>query len=477
MCILGDKDMCYKNESLRHIMANGEFFEFFPSSGHPMIVSYRKIDKEILPDEKEGKYVFSNTKKKKKLYSIKGLKMGFDQLLNAEEEIINRHGKYNVGIDLDNTILSNAEIIELPFRIDISDEDRELIINQLVFDILYNKYCRESPLMTLRQYSIYQGQYSWSGEQTDGKLRIEAIRRCLSNALKKQTAVYNSQDLRDEIMELGVNPDVYFQYFNQLSASFSSGKRQAIQKRPKVIWDRIFYNANGKLITSKQFDRSFSKNGNYSHMALVKLFDEYDGYIDEVFMQPTASSKDYFLKSLDFYSLEIYKRIDFIYKLAVRLGNSNSSVIDKKHVLVRQFHPKVCDVIEHDGLVDFIYNRTAYYRPILLLEDHWQQKELYNEPMHKDRWEKYYFIRAKVYELFKYHFQFVSDDYDDISDFINRHYNILQYHEPKKIWIQEDKKLKADRDRRIIKALEINEALFGKSDKRNPQKWEAPAND
>lgn len=97
--------------------------------------------------------------------------------------------------------------------------------------------------------------------------------------------------------------------------------------------------------------------------------------------------------------------------------------------------------------------------------------------MHEDKWVKYYFIRAKIYELFKYHFQFVSDDYDDISDFINKHYNILQYHEPKKIWIQEDKKHKVDRERRVTKALEINEALFGKSDKRYPQKWEAPAND
>ena len=216
------------------------------------------------------------------------------------------------------------------------------------------------------------------------------------------------------------------------------------------------------MITSKQFDRSFSKNGNYTHKALVKLFDEYDGYIDEVFMQPTINSKDYFLKSLDFYFLEIYKRIDFIYKLAVRLENSNLPVIDKKHVLVRRFHPKVCDVIEHDGLFEFVYNnRTAYYGPMLLLEDHWQQNESYNDPMHEDKWQKYYFIRAKVYELFQYHCQFISNDYDDISDFINKHYNILQYHEPKKIWIQEDKKLKADHEKRIIKALEINEALFG----------------
>jgi len=465
VCILEDKNMCYKSETLQHITADGEilgFFDFFLSSGHPMIVSYKKIDKEIVPDKKEGKYVFSHIKKKKELYSIKELKKWIDELLNVETGIMNRHGKYDAGIDLNNTIFANAKIIAPPFRIDISDEERELLINQLIFDVLCDKYCKENPLMTLRQYSIYQSQYSWSGEQEDENFRIEATRKCLSNALRKQTAVYNSPWSRDEIVELGVNPDVYFEYFNQLSTSFSSGKRPKIQKKPKIKWDYIFYNANGKMITSKQFDRSFSKNGNYTHKALVKLFDEYDGYIDEVFMQPTINSKDYFLKSLDFYFLEIYKRIDFIYKLAVRLENSNLPVIDKKHVLVRRFHPKVCDVIEHDGLFEFVYNnRTAYYGPMLLLEDHWQQNESYNDPMHEDKWQKYYFIRAKVYELFQYHCQFISNDYDDISDFINKHYNILQYHEPKKIWIQEDKKLKADREKRIIKALEINEALFG----------------
>lgn len=441
-----------------------------------MIMSYIKIDKEMSVNEETGRIVFSNTKKKRKLGSIRELEKSFDELLNAEEGIINRYGTYKAGIDLDNSILSNAEIIEAPIQMDISVEDRKLLINQLIFDILYDKYCKESPFMTLQQYSIYQSQYSWSGKQSDEKLRVEAIRKCLSSALRKQTAVYNSPRLRDEIVKLGVNPDVYLEYFNQLSTSFSSGERQAIQKRRKVKWDHVFYNANGKLITSKQFDRSFSKNGNYNHIALVKLFDEYDGYIDEVFMQPTASSKDYFLKSLDFYSLEIYKRVDFIYKLAVRLANMNAPVITSQHILVKRFHPYVCDTINNNGSLGF-GTRIGYYKPMLMLEELWQQKELYNEPMHKDRWEKYYFIRAKVYELFNYHFQFESDDYDDISDFINEHYNILQYHEPKKIWIQEDKKLKADREKRIIKAWEINEALFGKSDKRNPQKWEAPAND
>lgn len=467
--------MCYKNETLKPIMVNGSLFDFFPRSGHPMIMSYIKIDKEILAIEEAGKLVFSGTKKKRKLCSIKELRECFNQILNKEEGIINRDGRYNVGIDLDSIGLSNAKIIEPPFRIDIQSEERELLIDQLIFDILFDKYFKESPLMTLRQYSIYQSQYSWSGEQVDERLRIDAVRKCVSNALKKEIAVDNSPGLREEIMEMGFNPDKYFEYYEQLSTPFSNGKRQEIRKRSKVRWDMTFYNGNGKLITCKQYDRSFSSNGNYSHKDLVNLFDTYDGYIDEVFLQPTANSKDFFLKSLDFYSLEINKRVDYIYKLAVRLEDMNAPVITKQHILVKRFQPYILDVINNNDSLEFS-KRKEYYKPMLMLEELWQQKELYNDPMYEDKWTKYYFIRAKIYELFKYHFQFISYDYDDISDFISKHYNILHYHEPNKVWIQEEKKLKADRERRLIKALEINEALFGKSDKRNPRKWEAPVN-
>lgn len=285
--------MCYKNETLKPIMVNGSLFDFFPQSGHPMIMSYIKIDKEILAIEEAGKLVFSGTKKKRKLCSIKELRGCFNQILNKEEEIINRDGRYKVGIDLDSIDLSNVEIIEQPFRIDIQSEERELLIDQLIFDILFCKYCEDSPLMTLRQYSIYQSQYSWSGDQAEQNLRIDAVRKCISNALKKEIAVDNSPGLREEIMEMGINPDKYFEYYGQLSTPFSNGKRQEIREKSKVQWDELFYNGNGKLITCKQYDRSFSSNGNYSHKDLVNFFDTYDGYIKEVFMPLTANSKDY----------------------------------------------------------------------------------------------------------------------------------------------------------------------------------------
>lgn len=461
--------MHYINEAFRAIMSNEKVFDLFPESGHPMIMSYRRLNRDIFVNDKIGGFNCGDIKRKKELHSIHELRQIFDQIVEHELDIINRYGTYNVGIDLENTILDQAEIMPLPFRVIIHSEDKEFLMNQLIFDVLFSKYVAENPKMTLRQYSLSHEHYTWSGQKEE-KLISESIRKCISFALKKQIEVMNSPELRKEIEEFGFNPDEYFKYMSTVSTPFLNGKKQELVERPKVAWDYVYYNGTTKLITQKQYARSFSKNGNYSRAAFVDLFDTYDRFVNEVFLQSIGNSKEFFLKSMDFYYLETYKRLDFIYKLAVRLENVHSLVIDKNSILVKRFYPYICEVLDENGVIHHSYRRM-YYRPMLLLEEVWQQKELYNESMYEDMVLKFYFIRAKVYELFKYHFQFISDDYDDISDFINKHYNILQYHEPKKIWIQEEKKLKADRERRIIKALEINEAIFGDLDKRSPQTW------
>lgn len=50
-------------------------------------------------------------------------------------------------------------------------------------------------------------------------------------------------------------------------------------------------------------------------------------------------------------------------------------------------------------------------------------------------------------------------------DIITKDYDILGYHVPYKVWLQMDKELKREREARIVKAIEINEALFAASDR------------
>lgn len=447
-------------------MANGKFFDFFPKSGHPMIISYNHINREILVKEDENQIVFGNVMKRKEIHSICNLRQILDALICQEVKLVNKYGTYNIGINLEPVTDEGG----IPFLIDIKHEDRELIVDQLIFDVLVSKYVTESPLMTLQQYSIYQGRYNRNGKTE--KEQIESVRKCISNGLKKQIAIMNSPEIKREIIELGFAPNEYFKYYGQVSTPFTNEKKQKIHKKPKVQWDYIYYNADTKLITGKQYDRSFSKNNNYCHIALVNLFNICDQYIDNLFMHPAENSKSYFSQSLDFYFFEIYKRLDFVYKLAVRLDELHFPKIEKSNLFVRRFHPIVYDVLDQNGSLKF-RNRIKYYRPMLMLELAWLQK-LPEEPLDVFKWQELYFIRAKIYELFKYHFSFTSNDYDEISDFIKIHYNILGYHDSNKIWFQTDKKRKYERDARIIKALEINEALFGASDKRKPVPWTSP---
>lgn len=455
-----------KGETLQPILYNEKkFFDFFPISGHPVIMSYSRINKEILVNVKAKELSFGNIKRKKEIHSIFDLREIFDTLINKEVELINRNSRYNIGINFETEAGSGG----IPYRINLKHEYKKLIIEQLIFDVLADKYLTESPLMTLRQYSIYQSQYDRNGIAKNEK--IESVRKCIANSIKKQIEIMNSPKLRDEIVELGFAPDEYFKYYGQVSTPFSSQK-QILHEKPKVQWDYIYYNANTKLITGKQYNRSFSKNRNYSRDDLVDLFKACDQYIDKHFMQPTEDAESYFLKSLDFYYFEIYKRLDFIYKLSVRLDELNFQKIEKNNIFVKRFVPEVYDVLDQSGSLKF-GNRKKYYKPMLMLETVWLQK-LREEPVDIIKWHNLYFIRAKVYELFKYHFRFASNDYDEISDFIKIYYNILNYHDPNKIWIQADKKLKRECEGRIIKALEINEALFGVSDKRKPTSWTPP---
>ncbi len=452
----------YKNEKPRIITKNGKFFDVAFESGHQVIFEYQNTDdtREILANP-DGTFSLGGEKEGKNITSIQALREIFEELVTDVLNIVNHNGTYNV----DESITHYRGPLRLLY-ISIRPQDFNLLVEQLILDILFDKYCAESPQMTLQQYSRSHIGERWYG-LTDDKLIVDCVRKFVSATVNRQVKVMNSPKLRRDIEKLGVNPDKYFSYLTQVSTPFTNGKKQEICTKEKPVWDYIYYCGFNKLITSKQYARSFSKHDNYSHKVVADMFDIYDCFVDDVFMQETETDREYFMKSLEFYSLEIYKRIDFIYKLAVRLDIPNAPIIDKNHALVKRFHPEV--VIHHnvqDG-VDCFQTRHKYYRPMLMLEDLWQEEKRYEDPRYLNMLQKHHLVRAKAYELFKYHYKFTSSDYKDISNFLRDHYNVLDYHEPHKIWIQPDKKRKSEREARVVKALEINEALFGGNDRKH----------
>ena len=472
--------MCYENEILSVIPFKKNFFDFIFSSGKSIIMDYSHMDKEIIISDATGSISLGDQKQRTEISSIQGLQKTMNGLVQAVLEIINKTGIYYPGIELGNMFTMTAQgnnadvdlpknyynssflvcpsIEPLPLRISIQPEDIKFFIDQLVFDILYDKYRRESPLLTLRQYSISHSQYVWS-DVSDGKLFSDTVRKCIVAAIPRQIATMKTPALRANIQKLGVDPDAYFEYLAKLNEPFGTEK-----KKPKIIWDYIYYNGTQKLITGKQYKRSFYKSDNYSRNVIADIFDTYDKFVSTVFIKEQGDDKDYFQRSMDFFHLEIYKRIDFIYKLACRLEGADSPFIDKNHALVKRFHPKVLGIYADNNHPVF-GTRFNYYRPMLMLEESWQKQKKYVEPMFFDTLQKHQLVRAKAYELFRYHNKFVSENYTEISSFIRDHYNILAYHDPKKIWIQKDKKTTHNKNIRVSKALEINEALFGNSNK------------
>lgn len=446
----------YKNETPEIRTKNGRFFDFILKSGHPVIFDYQNIPEILL--NANGTIALGGAKERKEVTSIQALLKIFNELISNVQAMINQNGTYNVGIDVSP---DHCCIQPLPFRVSIRPHDHALLAEQLVLDILFDKYRTEAPEMTLRQYS-----YSHSGERwyggTDDELIAECVRKSVSASVTRQVKDMSSPKLRSDIEKLGANPEKYFSFLTQLSTPFANGKKQEIVTKPKPVWDYIYYSGFQKLVTSKQYNRSFSQHENYSHKAVADMFNMYDHFVDDTFMQKTENDRDYFTKSLEFYSLEIYKRIDFIYKLALRLDGPNAPIIDKNHPLVKRFVPEV--VVDYSCLdgVHYYGTKHKYYRPMLMLEDLWQQQERYKDQQYSDTLLKHHLVRAKAYELFRYHYEFASDSYDEISSFLQEHYNILAYHDPQKVWFQPDKKLKRERDARVVKALEINEALFGK---------------
>jgi hypothetical protein len=499
----------------------------------PKIRIYQSIENEII--FKDDMYLLGCKKEKIKIRSIEGLKKVFKEFIMRELNNINKTEDHNkLEVINESNIFRN--ILSCYFQIEI--EDIELIINQLAFDILYDKYIEDSPKITLNEYCTKNLRYGWDGlvnisedmltfeKSLDNEKLIERIKKEITTSnkyqnnnkltdflkslirefkfvenngavnledlatyadeligaykeatdatnkkmaaeIKYEAKIINNPALRADAIKLAINPELRIKRFTLLNRP---GKKDITRR--KCEWDYLYYNANPKLITYKQYRRKLKVNksmGNYHNEHFIKDFQNYDSFIQTFMEKLGDSSKDYFDKSLEFYHLEIYKRLDFIYKLAVRMESGGFNEIDREHFLVKRFCPNVYYLsVNNDNSYIYEMDKHKYYRPLLFIEDLWQQRNQFDEKQYFDRWFKYHFIRARVYEVFHYHFEYVSDNYDDISTFIRNDYNILSYHESNKIWLNKEIVKKREQDIRIKNAIKINDALFGKSEKRLP---------
>ena len=112
---------------------------------------------------------------------------------------------------------------------------------------------------------------------------------------------------------------------------------------------------------------------------------------------------------MDYYVLESYKRIDFIGKLITAIPKMRIAKIDREHFLVKRFHPYVSIPYEENDELYFA-GKYKYYRPLFLIEEalhkQLQDNNKLDHSFYADQWLKHHIVKAKTYELFKYHFEY-----------------------------------------------------------------------
>jgi len=423
-------------------------FDFARKDSYPMITDYSRLDREIIVTEKG--FELGDKKQKVEIHSIAEMRKKLEEITLTTIATLSNHNQ------------GNGFVV-------VNEFDVERIAIQLVFDILFDKYVADSERMTLHQYCMSN----------------ESFYKRMVKAARLETRIKSNPDVVADLELLGIHPDFAYNIW-KLNAPYND-----YHKKSKLMWDYLRYNYDSKLIFHRQYTRNMKRgtNGNYTTSNFIRGLIKYDELASRLLPSGNCDGSVYFTKTMDYYFIEIYKRFDLMYKLALRMDDIGLHHIDKDHFLIRRFCPLVFWPIEQEEL-HIQGERFKYYRPLLMYEEDLQEdmygitdKEEHTKYAHT--LEMIHIVRAKAYEVFRYNFIFASDDYDDINNFIAKHYNMTLYHEPDKIWrswqntsndlnqVQMNIARQSKRQiKDILKKIEnINESLFWDSGKRDPIKW------
>lgn len=429
----------------------GTLFDMIDRSNCLLITDYHALKKEIILSENDMSLNLGEEKKRLQIDSIDGLK-------NA----------------LDGYISEVLQMFDSIFNLNCSNINRELLIDQLIFDIFFDKYQREAEEKTQYGYSSseYLKKLTNYFEKEEDSFQ-DATRNSIKRGMKKHSdMIKHSPLLQEELVELGIKPDEYIKYFSPKAADNSK------KKKPRYAWNLIY--CNQYMITSRQYRRQIKEDGNYSSETFIGELRDYDAFVKSMLPVEDELPREYFEKSMDYYFLESYKRIDFIFKLMDIIPKIEAANAEYTF-LVKRFHPKVLVPYEKNNELDFT-RKCNYYRPLLMIEDELhkliQNNDEYDQSLYGVRLFNCQLVRAKVYELFRYHAEYTSSDYEDIKKFISERYNMLSYHQSNKIWSRLsasgqqwrkwDKETQAYFRTLKKNFISINETLFWDSPKRKP---------
>lgn len=418
-------------------------FDFVCKSGLTHITDYRLLQKGIVVAD-DG-YYHTTEMKQKRCTNIESLRTELQNLLTVAKEVSVRF----------NPTSQNANIT-------LNEPQKELLLDQLVFDVLVDKYLSEAEETTRYGYAKSMSDFH---KEEYNKVQVahridERLHRGMDNYLKRMQLPAQ----RDQLKQLGVDVESFDKYFTPIAKENSS------KKKPIYVWDNLYFNF-ALEVTERQFARNFTREKRlYPYENTTKDLQEYLNFLDQLLPGENESPETYFVNLMRYYWLESYKRIDFIFQLIDVMPQLGKRKIDREHFIFKWFVADVMVSVEKDEGLQFNLIKK-YYRPLLIIESDLQQQ--IQKGLSGNNYglllSIYQYMRAKVLELFRYHFKFTSDDYREIKQFLFSSYNLLNYHnknrrvweaiskvDPRQIGTDQNKWL-----RRIERAcMEINNEAF-----------------
>ena len=304
------------------------------------------------------------------------------------------------------------------------EKSLDKVVDQIIVDILFDKYCIESPKLTHSAYAK-QNAKLWDANYLLF-YQVDSNRKNLEYSSKKLHDLLSSQMVINQIKELGFYPEKIKNYYSK-----TNGKIQ------KIIWDILFWNTTG--IIEKQFRRKITKeNRNYSYSQMAKDLIDYCSMVTILLPSDNMNSKEYFNRYFDYYFLESYRRIDYILMLTQFLYTNKMNDLGSFDFLTRRFVPNIVVLCEMLGAT-YLYPKHKYYRPLWNLDSEILGHATPNiDTLTANRLLVYWYLcvvlRAKAYEMFLFHAEFSSDDYDEIKEFLSTQYDVCKYHRNNTAW-------------------------------------------
>lgn len=403
----------------------GRFVDLFDSADVMRITEYSMLNREIVVDG--STVTLGEEKTRVKVSSVDKLIEHIKYFMEAIQSVLSSENMYNYLYWCDELYKRSP----VPLDFSISDAERQLIVDQIVVDFFFDKYLRDSEkIMNHSKHAKHIADMFAIEAEED--VSQDMFRKSIERSMDRYYNMIRYSALREEVAQLGFEPDNYANYYNpQMSDNTAKEKH-------KFVWDQLYYNRNH--ITGRQYRRQLTKtNRNYSYKNQIDDLNEYNKFVDMLLPKDNYDSKDYFNRSMDFYALETYKRIDFILKIAEVMSNVGLTEIDKIAFLLKRFHPIVLvPSVTENNLIRFDM-RVKYYRPALMLEEAFLQ-QLKDSGVKDDlksiavQLQKCQIIRAKVYETLQYHIAFVPLNYISSKSFFQQSYNLCLFHTGNAMW-------------------------------------------